>query len=263
MKIALLQSAELPFDKAKLNYYLNIAKAENVKLFVLPEYVLNRFFKELEKIPVNFVKKQSNHQLKLLKKLSLVYNITIIAPLIIVKSGKKYKSLVRFQKGKARFYYQQVFMPYPHWNEDAFFDKKESKPLIFSVGNIRIGAMFGFESHFTQFWDYFSEKKADVVIVPSVGTFNSSKRWFELLKTFAFIKNVYVARVNRVGGWKEWEFYGESFIISPDGELINSLGNKEELLITNIDKNLVKESRREWKFGHLNRKLALFEPGCP
>jgi len=114
MKIALLQSAELPFDKAKLNYYLNIAKSEGVKLFVLPEYVLNRFFKEIEKIPINFVKEQSNHQLKLLKKLSLVYNITILAPLVIVKSDEKYKALIKFQNGKARYYYQQILMPYTH-----------------------------------------------------------------------------------------------------------------------------------------------------
>ena len=158
MKIALLQSAELPFDKAKLNYYLNIAKNENVKLFVLPEYVLNRFFKEIEKIPLNFVKEQSNHQLKLLKKLSLVYNITILAPLIIVKAHEKYKALIKFQNGNARYYYQQIFMPYTHWNEEAFFNKKESTPLIFSIGNIRIGAMFGFEAHFTKFWDYFAQK---------------------------------------------------------------------------------------------------------
>jgi len=255
MKIALLQSAELPFDKAKLNYYLNIAKSENVKLFVLPEYVLNRFFKEIEKIPLNFVKEQSNHQLKLLKKLSVVYNMTIIAPLIIVKGSKKHKALVKFQKGKARFYYQQVYMPYSHWNEEGFFDKKESKPLIFSIGNVRIGAMFGFEAHFSEFWTYFARKKVDVAVVPSVGTFNSSKRWFEVLKTFAFIKNMYVARVNRVGEWKEWKFYGGSFLIDPHGELVNSLGEKEELLIADIDKCLVKDARKEWKFNKLSKEI--------
>jgi len=256
MKTALLQSAELPFDKAKLNYYLNIAKTENVKLFVLPEYVLNRFFKEIEKIPLNFVKEQSNHQLKLLKKLSLVYNITILAPLVIVKANKKYKSLVKFQSGKARFYYQQIYMPYTHWNEDSFFNKKESKPLIFSIGNIRVGAMFGFEAHFTKFWNYFANKKVDLLIIPSVGTFNSSKRWYELLKSFAFIKNMYVARVNRVGSWRDWKFYGNSFVINPEGELINSLGDKEELLIANIDKNLVKVARKEWKFNKLSSELS-------
>ncbi|ACM92992.1 hydrolase, carbon-nitrogen family [Nautilia profundicola AmH] len=256
MKIALLQSAELPFDKAKLNYYLNIAKSEGAKLFVLPEYVLNRFFKEIEKIPLNFVKEQSNHQLKLLKKLSLVYNITILAPLVVVKGNKKHKAIVKCQKGKARFYYQQIYMPYNHWNEESFFDKKESKPLIFTIGNVRIASMFGFESHFTPFWDYFAQKKVDLVVLPSVGTFNSKKRWFEMLKTFAFIKNIYVARVNRVGEWNNWQFYGNSFVINPDGELVNYLGEKEELLISAIDKKLVKEARKEWKFNNLSKEIT-------
>jgi len=259
MKLSLLQSSQLPFDKAKLNYYLNIAKNEGVKLFVLPEYVLNRFFKDLEKTPLSFIKDQSNHQLKLLKKLSLVYNITILAPLVIVKGQKKYKSLVRFQNSKARFYYQQVFMPYNHWNENAFFDKKESKPLIFSIGNVRVGALFGFEAHFTQFWEYFAEKKVDLVVISSVGTFNSKKRWFELLKTFAFLKNVYVARVNRVGEWNGWKFYGNSFVVDPHGEPINYLGDKEEMLITEIDKNTVKEARKEWKFNKLSNGLLMAE----
>jgi nitrilase len=257
MKIALLQSAELPFDKTKLNYYLNVAKSEGVKLFILPEYVLNRFFKEIEKMPLNFVKEQTNHQIKLLKKLSFVYNMTIIAPLVIVKGDKKYKALVKFHNSKARYYYQKVYMPYSHWNEDEFFDKKESKPLIFSVGNLRIAAIFGFEAHFAKFWDYFAQKKVDLVLVPSVGTFSSSKRWFEMLKTFAFIKNMYVARVNRVGEWNGWKFYGESFVISPEGELVNILRDKEELLISDILKENVKTARKEWKFNRLSKELDI------
>ncbi|MEO1928669.1 MAG: carbon-nitrogen hydrolase family protein [Nautiliaceae bacterium] len=255
MKIALLQSAELPFDKAKLNYYLNIAKRENAKLFVLPEYVLNRFFKDLETTPINFIKDQTKHQTKLLKKLSLAYNIVILAPLVVIKGNKKYKALVKFHNGKARYYYQNVLMPYSHWNEAAFFDTKENKPLVFSIGKIRVGAMFGFESHFTQFWDYFFQKRVDLAVICSVGTFNSHKRWYEMLKSFAFIKNIYVARVNRVGSWKEWEFYGKSFIVDSDGNLVNSLGSKEELLISYIDKEFIKDSRREWKFFKLSKEI--------
>ena len=67
---------------------------------------------------------------------------------------------------------------------------------------------------------------------------------------------MYVARVNRVGSWRDWKFYGNSFVINPEGELINSLGDKEELLIANIDKNLVKELRKEWKFNKLSSELS-------
>ena len=255
MKIALFQSNDLPFDKARLNYFLSIAHKEGVKLFVLPEYVLNRFFKEIEKTPLNFIKTQSNHQINLLKKLSNIYNIIILAPIVLVKGDKKYKTLIKFEKGKARYYYQQVLLPYSHWNEDAFFDKKENKPLVFNIGTIRIGAMFGFEAHFTKYWDYFEQKRVDLVVVPSISTFNSKKRWYELLKSFAFIKNMYVARVNRVGSWNEWEFYGHSFLVDPDGNLVNSLFDKEELLIANINKEIIKEARREWKFNKINKNI--------
>ena len=38
MRVAFLQSDALPFDSAKINYYLAQAKREYVLLFLLPEY---------------------------------------------------------------------------------------------------------------------------------------------------------------------------------------------------------------------------------
>ena len=255
MKIAFLQSDSLPYDKAKINYFLTLAKKEKAKVFVLPEYVLNRFFKELEKIPVSFIKNQTNHQIKLLKQLSKSYNITILAPLVLIKGEKKYKVLAKFFQGKVRYYYSQVYMPYIHWNEEKFFEKKENRPLVFSLGNIRVGVCFGFESHFDKFWEYFRDKKCDVVIVSSVGAFNSHKRWYEMLKSRAFLNNMYVLRVNRVGSFQEWEFYGKSFVIDPEGGEILMLGKKEELGIVEISKERVKEARKEWKFNKISKNL--------
>ncbi len=255
MKLAFLQSDSLPYDSAKINFYLSHAKKEGAKIFVLPEYVLNRFFKELEKMPLSFVKNQSNHQIKLLKQLSKSYNMTILAPIIKIDGNKKYKVLAKFFQGKARYYYAQVFMPYSHWHEEKFFDKKENKPMVFIIGKIRIGVMFGFESHFDIFWEYFRKKKVDAVIVPSVSTFESERRWYEMLKTRAFLNNVYVVRVNRIGNWNEWDFYGKSFVVDPEGEKIVTLSKKEELGIVNIEKETVKEARKEWKFNKLSKEI--------
>ncbi|NPA87411.1 carbon-nitrogen hydrolase family protein [Caminibacter pacificus] len=255
MNIAIMQSDSLPLDKAKINYFLSQARKEKAKIFVLPEYVLNRFFKELEKMPLGFIKKQTSHQVKLLKKLSEVYDMTIIAPLIMVKGDNVYKVIGKFYKNSVRYYYSQVFMPYSHWNEDKFFSKKENKPMVFSVGNIRFGVMFGFESHFDDFWEYFRDKKVDCILIPSVGTFGSHKRWFEMLKSRAFMNNMYVVRVNRVGTFEDWEFYGNSFVIDPEGECVNMLGSSEEMAISDIKKEKVKEARKEWKFLKLYKNI--------
>ena len=255
MKIALFQTENLPFDKAKLSFYIQRAKKEGASLIVLPEYVLNRFFKELENIPLSFIKDQSRHQIKLLKNLSTIYNITIIAPVIKVIKDKKFKTIIKFSPNGLKYYYQQILMPYSHWNEAKFFDVKKSLPMIFNIEGIKFGVIFGFEIHFPKFWDYFKSKNVDCVLIPSVGTFNSHKRWFELLKSKAFLYNMYVVRANRVGFYENWEFYGKSFVIDPEGEVITILGNKEEIGIAEINKNKIKEAKKEWKFSELEKLI--------
>ena len=258
MKLAILQTDNLPFDKAKLNFFIRVAKKEGAKLVVLPEYVLNRFFKEIEKMPISFIKNQTSHQIKHLKHLSSVYNISILAPLVKIVGEKRYKVLVKVDNGQLKYYYQQIFMPYSHWNENKFFDTKENFPMVFSLDGIRFGAVFGFEAHIEKFWDYFKKRRVDAILIPSVSTFNSHNRWLEILKSKAFLNNVYVVRVNRVGNYDDWIFYGRSFAISPEGEILNILGSKEEIAIIDIEKEKVKEARKEWKFLELEKSIKHF-----
>ncbi len=251
MKIAVIQSDNLPYDKAKLSAFIGSAKREGAKVIVLPEYVLNRFFKEIEKMPISFVKNQTTHQLKVLKTLSEVYGVTIIAPLILVKKDEKYKVIAKITNSKVKYYYQQAYIPYSHWNEDKFFSKKEDLPLVFKIDDIKIGVMFGFEIHSTDFWNYFRDKKVDCVVVCSVSTFNSENRWEAILQTFSFLNNYYVVRANRIGKWGEWEFYGGSIAFNPDGEMIAKASNREEILVVEISKERVKEAVKEWRFRNI------------
>ena len=258
MNIAVIQTDNLPYDKAKLSFLIQRAKKENAKLVLLPEYVLNRFFKELEKIPISFIKNQSKYQLKHLKQLSKVYEITIIAPIIKIIKDKKYKVIAKIDKEKVKYYYQQVYMPYSHWREDKFFDTHKSTPFVFTIEGIKFGVMFGFEAHIEKFWEYFNQKNVECILIPSVGTFNSHQRWLDVLKTKAFLNHKYVIRANRIGSFENWEFYGKSFGIDPEGEILNILGNKEEIGIFNISKEKVKEARKEWKFLELSKSIKHF-----
>ena len=59
-------------------------------------------------------------------------------------------------------------------------------------------------------------------------------------------------RVNHIGTFADkkiqWVFYGDSFLVEPDGEIINYLGSKEELLIAKINPDVCKKTRRDWGF---------------
>jgi nitrilase len=255
VKIAIIQTSSLPYEKAKINYFLSILRAKKVKLVVIGEYILNLFFKDLEKTPINFIKQHSNNQIKLFKKLSRTYNITIIAPIVLVQKNQLYKLFIKFSPNNTRIYYQQLFMPYSHWNEKKFFVSKKNRPLIFKIENFNISILPGFEAHFDEFWNYFRKKRVDLVIVPTASTFNTQQRWRSLLSTLAFLNNCYVLRANRVGNWDNWNFYGDSFIANPDGKIVSHLDNKEELLIYDISKKDIKNSKREWKFMHIRKEL--------
>jgi nitrilase len=255
MKVAVIQTATLPYEKAKINYFLSILRSKGVKLVVIGEYVLNLFFKDLQKVPINFIAEQSKHQLELFKRLANRYNMTIVAPLVTVDKKNIYKSFYKFSPKSTKVYYQQLLMPYEHWNEKKFFKIKESKPLIFKMENITVAILPGFEAYFDEFWKYFREKNVELVVVPSIGAFNSQKRWQSMLTTFAFLNNCYVLRANRIGKWDNWKFYGESFLSGPDGNIIDKLSNKEELLVVNIDKNMIKLHKREWEFNKLRKDI--------
>lgn len=256
MRVAILQIPSVGMSASKFDYYLRIAKSKGCKVVVLGEYLLNRFFKELEKTPIAMIKEQSNHHLKTLKALSKEYGVTIIAPLIIIKKKEPYKTIVKFSPTSTTYYHQQILINYKHWNEEKFFAnvvEPLKAPMIFTIDGFKFAVMAGFELHFDEFFKVVSEKNVDAVLLPTVSTFESRERWRELIKMRAFTHSCYIIRANRIGDYQEdekitWNFYGDSLVVTPDGEIENTLGNQEELLMIDLDKKVVKDARKGWGF---------------
>ncbi|MFC2529190.1 MAG: carbon-nitrogen hydrolase family protein, partial [Campylobacter sp.] len=168
------------------------------------------------------------------------------------------KSCAKFSPSEVKFYDQNILMDYPHWNEEGFFANRKSRkigkisPMIFSEGGVKFGVCFGYEAHFDVFWRYFMQKNVGCVLVPCASTFESGGRWRELLKMRAFTNSLYVIRANRIGeakfGDSEFKFYGESFVVTPGGEIANELKNEEGVLMCEVDADEIAAARGLWKF---------------
>ena len=145
-------------------------------------------------------------------------------------------------------------MNFPHWNEASFFNntQKAQEPLIFSVGGFKVGVIFGWEAHFDEIMIALRKKGVDILCVPCANTFGSNARWQRLMQTRAFLNSCVVVRVNRTGEFVEneraWEFYGESFIALPDGSLGDMMGEKEGILISEIEKENLEKIKNLWQF---------------
>jgi predicted amidohydrolase len=253
--VSALQLPTLGMNATRLEFYLKKASERGADVMLLGEYVLNHFFKEFATMSVSMVKAQSKKHLELLKNLSIKYNIIFIAPIIIRKKEGYYKTIVKITPKSTKYYEQQILLPYTHWNEKKFFANKVKalkEPMVFNIKGFKVMVMAGFELHFDYFWQCVTQKKVDLVLLPTASTFGSHNRWREIIKTKAFIHGCFVLRANRLGEYSDdevkWKFYGDTMLVSPEGEVEMMLEDKESMLIESIDKSEVLEHRKAWGF---------------
>jgi len=259
--VAALQLPTLGMNATRLEYYLKQAKQRNAEVILLGEYVLNHFFKEFTTMAPNMVKEQSRKHIELLKNLSQKYDIIFVAPIIMTKKDGYHKTIVKITSKHTKYYEQQILLPYAHWNEKKFFSNKIATlkdPMTFNIKGFKVMVMAGFELHFDPFWKRVTEKKVDLVLLPTASTFGSHNRWREIIKTKAFLHGCYILRANRLGEYSDdevkWKFYGDTMLVSPEGEVEMMLEDKESMLVETIDKKEVLEHRKAWGF---ERELKL------
>jgi len=255
LKAAVLQLPSIGMSSTRLYRYVRQAHKEGVKLLVLGEYLLNPFFHELQTLSIGMIKEQSEHQMKLLRELAQTHDMSIVAAIVTVKKKEPYKMIVKVSPSSVSYYEQQILIAYKHWNEADFFANKVQRlrtPPVFKIEGIRCAIMAGFELHFDAFFEMLDNRNIDLLIVPSVSTFDSNERWQELLKMRSFTHNIYILRANRIGEYLEgeyqWKFYGDSILTSPEGNIESHLGNAEELMIAEINHKKVLEARKSWGF---------------
>lgn len=255
LTVAALQLPTLGMQATKLDFYLRNAHSRGAKLVLFGEYVLNHFFKELEEMPIKMVQEQSQKHMELLKKYANKYDMTFVAPIVTFKENQYIKTIAKITAKSTQYYEQQILIPYTHWDEKSFFSnpiKPLEEPMIFTVEGFRIMAMGGFELHFDPFWETVIRKKIDLVLLPTASTFESHNRWREIIKTKAFLHGCYVLRANRLGEYFDnkikWKFYGDSMLLTPEGEVYMMLEDRESMLIETITKESIKEHRKTWGF---------------
>jgi predicted amidohydrolase len=178
-----------------------------------------------------------------------------VAPIIVTQKDGYYKTIVKITAKNTRYYEQQILLPYTHWNEKKFFANKVEPlkdAMTFNIKGFKVMVMAGFELHFDHFWEQVTRKKIDLVLLPTASTFGSHNRWREIIKTKAFLHGCFVLRANRLGEYSDdevkWKFYGDTMLVSPEGEVEMMLEDKESMLIEVIDKADVTEHRKAWGF---------------
>ncbi len=182
--------------------------------------------------------------------------------------GLYHNTSVVFEKdGSVAGKYRKMHIPDdPAYYEKFYFTPGDLgfEPIQTSVG--KLGVLVCWDQWYPEAARLMALAGAEILIYPTAIGWEStdSKKekenqhgaWFVSQRGHAVANGLPVVTVNRVGHEKDWtgvtggiEFWGQSFVAGPQGEvLFQASPNKEENVVIEIDKQRTEDVRRIWPF---------------
>jgi N-carbamoylputrescine amidase len=156
--------------------------------------------------------------------------------------------------------YRKMHIPDdPHYYEKFYFTPGDLDFTAHRTAHATVGALVCWDQWFPEAARLVALAGAQIVFYPTAigwerGEVETVRRrqlqaWNTVQRGHAIANGMFVAVVNRVGTEDSLEFWGNSFVADPFGEVIARAGaSAEEILIADCDLSLIEETRRNWPF---------------
>ena len=209
-----------------------------------------------------------------LTELAKELGIVLIAPFFEKRAkGVYHNSLVVIDAdGRNLGSYRKLHIPDdPGFYEKYYFTPGDEDPgfKVFDTKFGKIGTLICWDQWYPEAARITALKGADILFYPTaIGTLATEGRkegkeyqdaWETIQRSHAIANGCYVASVNRVGKESGSKFWGGSFVAGPFGQILNKAGNKEEVLVTEIDLGEIEKQRKAWPFFR-DRRIELYKP---
>lgn len=137
--------------------------------------------------------------------------------------------------------------------EKFFFKPGNLGYPVFDTKFGKVGVYICYDRHFPDGARCLGLNGAEIVFNPSATVAGLSEYLWKIEQPAHAVANGYfIAAINRVGSEAPWnigEFYGQSYVASPKGQILAQASrDKDELLTVDIDLDEVKEVRDLWQF---------------
>jgi len=268
-KIALIQMKMSSDTKKNMNVAIKKIKEaskKKAKVICLPELFLSNYFCQVEKHSnFNLAEKIPGQTTDALSSLAKELKIIIIAPIFEKKTSGIYHNscVVINEKGKIIGKYRKMHIPDdPQYYEKFYFTPGDLGFKSFKTNYGKLGTLICWDQWFPEAARLTSLQGAEILFYPTaIGWHPKEKKrfgksqlnsWISIQRSHAIANGVYVAAVNRVGlekqGSKKLEFWGNTIVFDPSGNIVASAKQKEKTLICDIDFKKVENVRRHWPF---------------
>ena len=232
----------------------------------MPELFLTKYFCQSEEHKnFNYAEGIPGPSTDFFSIISKKFKIILIVPLFEKKTKGLYhnSSVVLDEKGKFLENTEKcIYLTILNFMKNFILRQviQDLNPLKLQTGNL--GTLICWDQWFPEAARLTALKGAEIIFYPTaIGWHPKEKKkfgksqleaWLSVQRSHAIANGIYVAAINRVGiekqGNKKIEFWGNSVVFDPSGNIVKKSGLKENVLVCEIDFKNVESSRRHWPF---------------
>ena len=265
MRIALAQmkmSAEVQNNYDKSLQLIQKAAEQKAELVCFPEIQLSPFFPQRSDCDVEqYVVSEGSQYVKGISRACRENHIFASPNFYIEEKGHRYDmSLLIDDQGKIIGRQKMVHIAQCEmFYEQSYYTPSEEGFAVFDTRLGKIGIVVCFDRHYPESIRTEALRGAELIIIPTANTKSEPSALFQWeVKIQAFQNSVNVAMCNRVGVEENMEFSGESLVAGFDGETIALAGDKEELILADVNLSEATRKRNQRPYTSL-RRTDLYE----
>jgi N-carbamoylputrescine amidase len=246
--------------------FAQIAIEKGARVICFQELFNTHWFpKEINKSHFSFAEEMEGPSVSRMQKLAKEEGVALICPIFEREGEAFYNAAVVIDGGgEILGSYRKIHVPQiPLWEEKYYFSPGDKGFPVFATQFAVIGIQICWDNFFPEGSRILALKGAQIIFSPTAAAFASQKRWETVISSNAISNGIYIFRVNRVGSEEKQDFYGRSFCVSPEGELLDKpAGMKEGIVFIDVDLKMIDRIRKEWPFFKDRRPEIYKEIGC-
>ncbi len=183
-------------------------------------------------------------------------NMVIVSPIYeLGEDGKLYNTAAVIDAdGRYLGKFRKIHIPkVGKFDEKYYFADGNLGFPVFETAVGKVGVYICYDRHFPEGWRELALNGAELVFNPSATFRGLSDHIWTLEQPGAAIANgIFIGANNRVGWeapWKKGEFYGSSYFVNPRGEILDQgTDDKDELVVSELDLDMIRQVRETWAF---------------
>ncbi|MBE9529097.1 MAG: acyltransferase [Proteobacteria bacterium] len=251
--VQMAPSADRDRNLRKAAELIELAASEGAEIIALPQLFNSEWFPfEINTAHLSKSESADGPSVTAMQEAALKHKSVVIAPIFEAYQGAHFNTaFVIGPDGKIIGRYRKIHIPQiPLWEEGSYFAPGDLGFPVFKTPNATIGVQLCWDVFFPEGFRTLALKGAEIVFTPTASAFyHSHAKWERAIAAAAHSNGFFVFRVNRVGDEAQQEFYGRSFAVHPDGEmLVEPGGAGEGIVVASMDLSEIATTRNEWVF---------------